>query len=209
MILKRVTTALSKMFANEIVFPTDTEMSAMMYTLGQNKEFGVSVCAVDGTEIQISQPSHKETQRKTWSVKKHQNALNCMIMTKLNGEIIYFSPLSTSPHDQKQWNQLDLQSHFVGKRFGVLGDGGFCFNQKNEKEPIHGQKPVKKKKKGTLTSDEKYWNGKLSEMRVIVENSIRVVKVFKVVGSVYRHWRGGRGQINVDHVMQICVCLAN
>ena len=48
---KRVTATLSKMFANEIVYPTDSEMSGMMYTLGQNKEFATHVCAVDGIEI--------------------------------------------------------------------------------------------------------------------------------------------------------------
>jgi len=46
-------------------------------------------------------------------------------------------------------------------------------------------------------------------MRVVVENAIRVLKVFKILGSVFRHWRGGHGQINADHVVRICATLAN
>ena len=71
------------------------------------------------------------------------------------------------------------------------------------------RKPIKKPKKGTLTRDQKIYNKKFSEMRVVVENTIRALKVFKVVRSVFRHWRGGQGQININVVMKVCVALTN
>ena len=43
----------------------------------------------------------------------------------------------------------------------------------------------------------------------MVENSIRVIKTYKILGGVFRHWRNGKGQINGNHVLTICVALAN
>ena len=53
-----------------------------------------------------------------------QNSLNVMIITKLNGEIIYHSPLCIGVHDHAHWNELNLHEKFVGKEFGIMGNGG-------------------------------------------------------------------------------------
>lgn len=208
-ILKRTITALSKTMEGEIKFPSDNEMASLMYTYAQNDGFATSVCVVDGTEIQISRPSKRDIQRRTWSGKKHQNALNVMIITKLNGEIIYFSPLRIGAHDQSHWKELELRKWFIEKPFGILGDGGFAFNPDQTEPRINGKKPVRKPRTGTLTTSEKQFNQKLSEMRVVVENSIRVIKTFKIMSTVFRHWRYGRGQINGNDILHVCVCLAN
>ena len=44
---------------------------------------------------------------------------------------------------------------------------------------------------------------------MVVENSIHVIKTYKVLGGVFRHWRNGHGQINGNHVLTICIALAN
>ena len=64
-IIRRTVNSLVKTFANEVVFPSDTEMSTMMFTYGQNFGFRTSVCIVDRTEIRISRPSNSVLQRKT------------------------------------------------------------------------------------------------------------------------------------------------
>jgi hypothetical protein len=107
-ILKRTIIALKMSMENKIVMPSENEMSSLMYSFGHNPRFMTSVCVVDGTEIQISCPKDRLLSRKTWSVKKHQNSLNLMLITKLNGEIIYFSPLQVGAHDQSQWKELNL-----------------------------------------------------------------------------------------------------
>ena len=122
------------------------------------------------------------------------------IITKLIGEIIYYSPAQAGAHDQKQWNLLNLRSLFLEKTYGIIGDGGFTFNTKTKPEWINGEKPFKKPRKGTLTVHQKNWNRRLLEMRVIVKNTIQVLKVFKIVGSVFlpleewpqtnQHWHG-------------------
>ena len=45
-----------------------------------------------------------------------------------------------------------------------MGDGGFTFNVKSEEQLIHGFKPHKKPKRGSLTNTKKRWNTKLSEV---------------------------------------------
>ena len=132
-----------------------------------------------------------------------------MVITKLNGEIIYYSPLRVGAHDQSHWNELELRERFIDKEYGIMGDGGFTFNVKDEEIVINGYKPHKKPNRGSLTADQKKWNTKLSEVRVVVENSIHVIKTFKILSSVFRHWRNGRGQINGNHVLTICVSLVN
>lgn len=135
-ILKRTTVALAKLLANDIQFPADDAMEDLQDTQFQNLGFSRCVCVVDGTEIQISRPKNPEFQSKTYSGKKKQNSLNVMIITKLNGEIIYHSPLRVGAHDQAHWNELNLREKFVGKEYGIMGDGGFTFNQSADEQQI-------------------------------------------------------------------------
>ena len=141
--------------------------------------------------------------------KKKKNSLNVMAITKLNGEIIYHSPLQVSAHDRSRMNELKLHEKFIGKEYGIMGNSGFTFNKKGEKERTHREKPSKKPWNRSLTNAQKSRNTKLSEVRVAVENSIRVIKTYKVLSGVFHHWRNGHGQINGNHVLTIYVALAN
>ena len=92
-ILRCVTCALARILQGEITWPSDEEFEQLIFSTYTNGSFEEIVCVADGTEIEISRPSDPVIQRQTWSAKKKQNSLNVMIITKLNGEIIYFSPL--------------------------------------------------------------------------------------------------------------------
>ena len=46
-------------------------------------------------------------------------------------------------------------------------------------------------------------------MRVVVENSIQRVKQWRILKNVYRHWRNGKGRIEVDNVVTVVVALTN
>ena len=139
-------------------------MNELCDTEFQNLGFSQCVCIVNGMEIQISYPKNPEIQTATWSGKKKQNSPNVMVITKLNGEIIYYSPLRVSAHDQSHWNELNLCERFIDKEFGIMGDGRFTFNLKDEEILIEGFKPHKKPKRRTLTNAQKRWNTKLSEV---------------------------------------------
>ena len=74
-----------------------------------------------------------------------------------------------------------------------MGDGGFTFNREGDEQVIHGFKPCRKSNGGALNAEEKIYNRKLSEVRVVVENAIHVIKAWKIMGGIYRHWRNGKG----------------
>ena len=81
-----------------------------------------------------------------------------MFITKLNGEILYYSPLHVGAHDQAHWNELGLRNLFVGKSYGILADGGFTLNRKGDAVLIQGYKPHQKPKGGSLMPEQKIYN---------------------------------------------------
>ena len=206
-ILKRTIIGLSQALAHEIRWPMDEEFEQrrMDFCFFQNDGFERAVCVIDGTELRISRPSKEPLQRQTWSGKKKQNSLNVMFITLLNGEIIFFSPVRIGAHDQAHFNELNLRERFIGKHFGILGDGGFFFNRHEDTVMIEGYKPIKSPK----TAADKLYNKRLSQMRVVVENSIRRVKQWRIFQGVYRHWRLGQGQIPINDILTVAVVLAN
>ncbi len=60
---------------------------------------------------------------------------------------------------------------------GYLGIKNLYFNSEH---------PIKKKKFFALSLEEKRFNRTLSSERILVENVIGVLKVFKIIGSKYR-----------------------
>jgi hypothetical protein len=46
-------------------------------------------------------------------------------------------------------------------------------------------------------------------MRVIIENTISRIKQWRIFKGVFRHWRNGEGQLNVDDILQVVVFLTN
>ena len=140
---------------------------------------------------------------------KKQNSLNVMIITKLNGEIIYFSPLRVGTDNQAHWNKIGTRNWFLGKKYRIMANGSFSFNQKRDPVEIITATPHKKKHGQSLTPSEKDYNQKLSETQVTVENSIWRLKVWKILKEEYCHWRNGDGQIDGNNVLTICATLAN
>ena len=49
--------------------------------------------------------------------------------------------------------------------------------------------PIRKKRNKPLTKEEKQYNKKLSKQRMLVENVIRSVKIFKIVSDKYQNRR--------------------
>jgi hypothetical protein len=63
-------------------------------------------------------------------------------------------------------NELNLRSRFVNKNYGITGDDSFYFNRLRDTVPIIGYTPIKKQKNDSLTSEQKNYNRKLSELRM-------------------------------------------
>lgn len=68
----------------------------------------------------------------------------------------------------------------------VLADSGYQGLDK-----LHGNSrtPTKKPKKGQLTKEEKRANRGLSRRRIVVENVIRRLKIFRILSERYRNRR--------------------
>jgi transposase len=68
----------------------------------------------------------------------------------------------------------------------ILADSGY---QGLKKLHAHSELPKKKTKKNPLTKEDKRKNHEISSKRVLVENMIRKVKVFKIMSEKYRNRR--------------------
>ena len=95
------------------------------------------IYVIDDTEVTIRRPKDKEFEKRSYSPPK-QHSLNFLIITLLNGRIIYCSMGFPFPNDQRVWNFLELRKKFINKPFGILGDAGFTFNPKDVTPKISG-----------------------------------------------------------------------
>jgi len=61
----------------------------------------------------------------------------------------------------------------------------------------------------SLTPEQKKYNKHLSQMRVVVENTIARVKQWKIMKGVFRHFRNGKGKLDINHILTIVMALTN
>ncbi len=157
-ILQKTLTCICETYRDLIQWPSNEEAEILKQKFGSfvHGPFQSVICVADGTEIRVVRPSKNEQQCWVYSNKKKQHSLNVMVLCLLNGVLIFVSKPRMGAHDQSHWNELGLRDKFIGKSYGILGDGGFTFNRKNQ----------------DLTEDQKEFNKQLSELRVVVENSI-------------------------------------
>jgi len=67
-----------------------------------------------------------------------------------------------------------------------MADSGYQGWQKVQSNVVI---PYKRSKKRPLTKEEREHNKKLSSVRVKIEHKIREIKVFKIMGEVYRNFQ--------------------
>ncbi len=86
-------------------------------------------------------------------------------------------------HDMKLFEFSQVR---LSKEVEIKADSGYQGLQKK-----HGKVliPKKKSKKHKLTKEEKKANRELSKKRIKVENVIRRLKIFRILGERYRHRR--------------------
>jgi hypothetical protein len=133
------------------------------------------VCVVDGTGIRILRPSQPIEERSTYSVKKRQHSFTLILICLLDGRLIFGSEPMIGANDQSHWNALQLREKFVNKNYGVIGDGGFTFNHKDEEKrsgeiPNLDAVPHRKPRKGKVNENQKLENRVTSQYRLVIEN---------------------------------------
>jgi hypothetical protein len=201
--LHRVLRALESLEQLKIKWPTEEEFKEELKKQARSPFPWLHkvVCVVDGTEIKVGRPAKGALKNAHYSAKKKQYALNVLVITRLDGTIVFCSDPRPIMNDQGFWNELGLRDLFVGKDYGIGGDGGFTFNYKQKKRSVDdiisatpNKRPRRTKKnptKGKLTAIQKRQNTELSRTRVIIENTNRRLKMYKIVGSKFRHYHAG------------------
>jgi transposase len=74
----------------------------------------------------------------------------------------------------------------ISKYVGVLGDAGY---QGLMELHANSQTPFKKTKRHPLTQEQKASNRALSRKRILIENIIRRLKIFRILSERYRNRR--------------------
>ncbi len=86
-------------------------------------------------------------------------------------------------HDFALYKQSKLEPH---ENLEVLADSGY---QGLDKLHDKSRTPTKKPRGGQLTKEEKRANRELSRRRIVVENVIRSLKIFRILMERYRNRR--------------------
>lgn len=136
---------------------------------------------IDATEIAIQRPS--KNQRKFYSGKKKKHTIKVEIQSDTQGKILNISKSYPGRvHDFK----IRKSSDHVPRCDNILADSGYQGLQKIHPNVIL---PHKRRRKCTLTKEQKAHNQGLASKRVVVEHVFAHLKKFKIIGSTYRNFR--------------------
>ena len=87
------------------------------------------------------------------------------------------------------WSATNLCQRFVGKKYGIMGDGIFTFNRKKDQNMIIRKTQFTNKTlHQRLSDEEREHNKNLAGMRVEVEHFFDRMKTFAVFDTKYRHF---------------------
>lgn len=138
---------------------------------------------LDGTERRVRRPKNAEQQKRKYSGKKKVHTVkNNVITEKLTGKIKGLSPtVDGKVHDKKLADEHDLRFPENSKLWQDTGFQGYAPSN------VTIIQPKKKPRGGELTLEEKTNNTAISKQRITVEHSIGGVKVFAIVGRVFRN----------------------
>lgn len=138
---------------------------------------------LDGTERRVRRPKNAEQQRAKYSGKKKAHTVkNNVVTEKKTGKIKGLSPtVDGKTHDKKLADEQTLK---FPKNSILWQDTGF---QGYAPPDVTIIQPKKKPRGRELTSEEKAQNTFIAKQRITVEHSIGGIKVFGIVGQVFRN----------------------
>eukprot|EP00736_Rhodelphis_marinus_P002444 Rmarinus@m.27335 len=171
-------------------------------------------CFVDGSEFKVPCPGTGTMGGETsYSAKKKQYSRSFLVWVWLDGRIFHVSESMPGSHDQKQLIQETEAGRgatpFIGKKVRVGGDAGFALN--TGRFPDVGMQPFKGIKLGEPNWQAKVaWTYRFSQFRVVVENSIRVIKAWNIGREKFRaiRVRNEKSVRRYDNAIRIVAILA-
>ena len=148
----------------------------------QSGEASIEIVLLDATEQAIERP--KKKQRKHYSGKKRRHTQKAQVVANLKSKQIMATAFSKgSTHDFqlfKTSRSLPLATT------QIIADSGY---QGLVKVHENSEIPTKKSKLHPLTAAQKAANRALSRQRILIENILRRLKVFRILSQRYRNRR--------------------
>ncbi|MBD1848841.1 IS5 family transposase [Cyanobacteria bacterium FACHB-502] len=141
-----------------------------------------SVVVVDVTEVPIERPKYR--QRQFYSGKQKRHTLKCqLVIEQMTGRIICTFFGKGRRHDFKLFQASGVQFH---PQTQSLQDKGY---QGMQKLHPNTRLPKKKPRGGQLTTQDKTDNRTLAQERVVIEQTNRCLKIFRILAGRYRNRR--------------------
>jgi hypothetical protein len=117
--------------------------------------------------------------KKLWSGKHKTTGHGSLIITNLEGRVIFISdPVTGNQHDMRKLKGSAAEK-ILKKATGVFGDKGFIGTD-------YITTPIRKPKSRKLLEWEKEWNRQVSSYRAPVERAVADLKVWRVLFTDYR-----------------------
>jgi len=155
------------------------------------QEFPEVAVIVDATEQPTYRPKDQDTQKRYYSGKKKRHTLKTQVVVLPDGTIAGFSDtVPGSQHDKSLYDASGVTDH-LDQDEAIMGDSGYQGIQHDHRAVL----PDKKPKGGELTDDQKARNHRVSQARIVVENTIAQLKTFRVLADRYRHPRSSHNQV--------------
>jgi IS5 family transposase len=120
-----------------------------------------------------------------------------IVVNKHSREIICVHVDKGRKHDFRLFKESKLP---ILKSIEIQADSGY---QGIQKKHENSRIPHKGKKKNRLTEQQKKENHQLSSTRVVVENIIRTLKIFRILAEKYRNRRRRFG-LRLNLIAAIC-----
>ena len=146
---------------------------------------------IDATEQQVERP--KRQQKSYFSGKKKCHTMKTQIVINKEGEIINTSESVPGKNHDRKVSKKSAILNSIPSDMKIMGDSGY---QGIKDDFPNATIPHKKKRGGPkLTKEQKHENRKISRKRVLVENVIGKLKIFKILSYKYRGKRKKHGEI--------------
>lgn len=196
--LQGILAVLEQELGDDIQWPDENQRKRKLSQFMQ--DFPDVVAIVDATEQPTQRPKDNETQKRYYSGKKKRHTLKTQVVVAPDGELMAVSQtVPGSQHDKSLYDESGVGDKLDDDE-SMMGDSGFQGIQHRHRAIL----PHKKPKGGELTQKQKDDNRRISRARVVVENTIAQIKIFRVTAETYRHARE-------DHtsIFQIVTALVN
>ena len=133
---------------------------------------------VDATEQEIERP--KKGQRGWYSGKKKRHTIKHQVMVDQHGRVRAVGRAHKGRvHDKKIHDREKVK---IPPEVPRTGDSGY--------QGVPGmQTPIKKPRGGTLTKEQKQHNRTLAKRRIVVEHTLRRMKIFRILSYRFRNPR--------------------